>query len=182
MAGSRSSQGQSRGAAPRGRSVEPLPVWMKLFLIVTLAPLIAVLFPTFMLVGLGLLPTLAVFLFDKRRNKSFAMTVGLTNICGVLPSLADLWEHGQTMQAANAIAGDPLFWLLPLCAAGVGWLIFMGTPPIIAAYYETATEARIRTLMLKQQSLIETWGEEVRGDDPEAEAETEGPAVTAGND
>lgn len=165
MAGPRPGRGGGQGAAGGGRSVEPLPVWMKLFLIVSLAPLIAVLFPTFMLVGLGLLPTLAVYLFDKRRNKSFAITVALTNICGVLPSLADLWERGQTMQAANAIAVDPLFWLLPLCAAGVGWLIFMGMPPIIAAYYETSTQARIRTLMLKQQGLVETWGDEVRGDD-----------------
>lgn len=177
------STSQNPPGGGRGRAVEPLPLWLRLFLLVSLAPLIAVLFPTFMLVGLGMLPTLVVYLGDKSRNKSFAMTVALTNLCGVLPSLASLWDRGQSMQAATEIAGDPLMWILPLGAAGVGWLIFMSMPPLIAAYYKTASDARIDNLMLKQRGLVEVWGEEVAerdeeeaaGGEPAAQAEPDSP-------
>lgn len=167
-----------QNGARQAQGPEPLPLWMKLFLTVSLAPLIAVLFPTFMLLGLGMLPTVAVYLADRSRNKSFATTVALTNLCGVLPSLAELWDRGQTMQAANALAVGPMFWLLPLGAAGIGWLIFMGMPPLIAGYYQTSAEARIRTLQQKQQRLVETWGEEVRVEDEADAAEGDETAET----
>ena len=162
-----------QNAAQRGRQArtpEPLPMWMKLFLLVTLAPLIAVLFPTFMIIGLGMLPTVATYLSDRGRSKAFSITVALTNLCGVLPSLAQLWDHGQSMQAANEIVAQPLFWALALGAAAVGWLLFMSMPPLIAVYYTTAADARIRNLMIKQQKLVETWGDEVKGEDEEVDA------------
>ena len=158
----------------------PLPVWIKLVLLVCLAPLIAVLLPTFLVVGVGMLPSLVVYICDKTRNKHFALTVALMNTCGVLPALAELWGHGQTMDIATANLTDPLFWFMSIGSASVGWLVFMGMPPLIAAYYHTASDARLQNLLTRQQGLVETWGEEVRGEPAEAEGEV--PAGEASGD
>ena len=141
-----------------------LPAWAKLLLLIALAPLIAVLLPTCLLLSLGLLPTGVVYLKDRTREKSFTITVGLTNLCGVLPMLGELWSRGQAMQVATDTLLDPLFWMLSFGAAAIGWLIFMGMPPLIAAYYTMASEARIEKVLNKQRLLVETWGEEVMGE------------------
>lgn len=141
-----------------------LPAWAKLLLLIALAPLIAVLLPTCLLLSLGLLPTGFVYLKDRTREKSFTITVGLTNLAGVLPMLGDLWSRGQAMQVATEMLADPLYWILSFGAAAIGWLIFMGMPPLIAAYYTMASEARVEKVLQKQRALVETWGEEVMGD------------------
>ena len=163
-------QGKGQGAERPG-----LPVWAKLLFLIILAPLIAVLLPTCMLLSLGLIPTAVVYLKDKTREKSFTITVGLTNLCGVLPMLGELWSRGQAMQVATETVSDPLFWMLSFGAAAIGWLIFMGMPPLIAAYYTMASDARIDKVLLRQRALVEMWGEEVTG---EAEVELQGPAAT----
>ena len=148
-----------------------LPIWAKLLLLIIAAPIIAVLLPTTMLLCLGLIPTAAVYLNDKTREKSFTITVGLLNLCGILPSIGELWSRGQAMQVATETVVDPLFWLLAFGAAAIGWLIFMGMPPLIAAYYTLASDARVNKVLVKQQALVEMWGEEVRGEDAAEESE-----------
>ena len=155
----------------------PLPLWIKLVALVCLAPLIAVLLPTFLVASVGMLPSLVVYICDKTRNKHFALTVALMNTCGILPALAELWGHGQTMGLAAAKLTDPVFWFMSVGSAAVGWLVFMGMPPLIAAYYHTASDARLQNLLARQQGLIETWGEEVRGEEVRGEpAGTDGEA------
>ncbi len=150
-------QKAKRAAAKRGG----VPFAAKVVLFASATPLIAVLFPTCLVLAVGMAPTLVAYVLDGARDRYFALTVGLTNFCGVLPGLADLWMNGHTIVDAKAVVLDPLFWLFATAAAGIGWLIQMGMPPIIAAYYAMASEARIKTLMQQQNTLMETWGEEV---------------------
>ncbi|MCG8354211.1 MAG: hypothetical protein MI920_01445 [Kiloniellales bacterium] len=145
----------------------PLPA--KLFLIASSMPLVAVLIPSCIVIGIGMVPTLVGHLF-ARRDRHFALCVGLANGCGVLPGLGDLWTSGHNVAAAWSVALDPQFWLFASSGAAVGWFIYMAMPPIIAVYYTIASDARIRHLMQRRKLLIETWGEEIDS----------GPAETAG--
>ena len=43
----------------------------------------------------------------------------------------------------------------------------MAMPPLIAAYYNSAKDARIQILIRKQKGLVEMWGDEVKGDEAE---------------
>ena len=148
---------------PAKKDGTPLPA--KIFLFACAMPPLAVLFPSCIVIGLGMTPTLGLYIFDRVRERSFAVTVGLTNCCGLLPGLGELWMRGHTSANAMIVVLDPLFWLFTTAAAGIGWLIYMGMPPLIAVYYNMASEARIKTLLEQRRTLIETWGEEVDGDD-----------------
>ena len=128
-----------------------------------LLPVVAVLFPTCMVLASGMAPTLVAYLVDRTRAKSQAVTVGLMNFCGTLPGIVELWQHGQAYAVAGRIAMDPFFWAVAYGAAGVGWLVFMSLPPILVSFYGAVTDRRVSTLRKRQSALVEAWGEEVGG-------------------
>lgn len=134
----------------------------KLFVGVLGLPMVGVLFPTCLVLGAGMLPTALSFLFDRGREKYLALTIGMTNFCGILPAVAELWARGQSLSSAGASLADPLHWVMAYGAATIGWLLHMGMPPIISVYYEQLTKTRIRQLAQKQKHLVELWGEDVK--------------------
>ena len=135
-----------------------------------LLPVIAVLFPTCMVLASGMAPTVVAFLVDRSRNKFLTLTVGMMNFCGTLPGVVDLWQHWQSYDMAVRIATDPFFWALAYAAAGVGWLIYLSLPPVLDTFYSVVTDRRIAALRKRQAALVDTWGEEV------VRAERNGPA------
>ncbi len=99
---------------------------------------------------------------------SKAITVGLLNACGALPALAELWMLGQSYDAALDISSNPFHWLMAYGAAAIGWLVYLGLPPILGHYYGITSQARLLNHRRKQRVLVEAWGEEVRGEITEA--------------
>ena len=128
---------------------------------ILLLPVLAVLFPSVIVLLAGMVPSIVAFMVDRASGKYLTVTVALLNFCGTLPGLTRLWQEGQTVDAGMAIASDPLHWLLSYAAAAGGWLIYLAVPPILAIYYSSISANRIETLKRKQEQLIETWGPEV---------------------
>jgi hypothetical protein len=131
-------------------------------------PVIAVLAPSCMVITVNMVPTIVAYVIDRSREKGLAVTVGLLNICGTLPALAELWTQGQSYGAALDIASNPFYWLMAYGAAAIGWVIYLGLPPILEHYYGITSHARLNRHQHKQQILIEAWGDEVRGEITEA--------------
>jgi hypothetical protein len=140
---------------------ETTPAWVKILGGIFALPILAVLLPSLLVLSICLLPTLGAYVADRYRDKALAVTVGLLNLCGALPALGELWANGQTMHAAGEVLGDVFLWLVAYGAAGIGWLIFMMTPPIVQAYYSLSGRARIDELRRRQETLVETWGPDV---------------------
>jgi hypothetical protein len=127
-------------------------------------PVVAVLLPSFIVLTVNMIPTVVAYAVDKSREKYLAITVGLLNVCGTLPALAGLWQQGQSYNAAFDIAINPFHWLMAYGASGIGWLVYLGLPPILEHYYSITSQARLQNHQHKQQILVEAWGEEVRGE------------------
>ena len=133
-----------------------------------LLPVIAVLAPSCMVLTVNLVPTIVAYVVDRSREKYLTITVGLLNLCGSLPALAALWQQDQSYGAALDIVGSPFYWLMAYGAAGFGWVIYLGLPPILVRYYGTTSHARLHNHQRRQQVLVEAWGDEVRGEITEA--------------
>ncbi|MHA1152295.1 MAG: hypothetical protein ACTSQ7_06445 [Alphaproteobacteria bacterium] len=131
-------------------------------------PVVAVLLPSCIVLTVNMVPTIVAYVVDRSREKYLAITVGLLNICGTLPALVGLWQRGQSYDAALDIAGNPFHWLMAYGAAGIGWLVYLGLPPILRNYYGITSQARLLNHQRKQKILVEAWGEEVRGEITEA--------------
>ena len=157
----------TRGASDGPAKKPGLPPAAKICLFASAMPLFAVLFPSALVIAVGLTPTLVLYVLDRARERSFAVTVGLLNGCGLLPGLGDLWMRGHNTGNAQIVILDPLFWLCATAAAGIGWLIYMSMPPMIAVYYNMTSEARIKSLLQRRKMLIETWGDDIGDGDAE---------------
>jgi len=114
-----------------------------------------------LIVSLGLLPTLVVLFTDTDANKSGLATVGYLNLAGVLPFLIELWQRGQTMEAALVIVRDPYSWVVMLGSAGIGQLILYVVPPMITSIVLINLDSRMRTLREGIQQLEAIWGPDV---------------------
>lgn len=169
--------GAGRKKAAKSRGLSPSA---KAVLAVSALPLLGILFPTCVVIGAGMLPTFAAYLFDRSRDKYLALTVGMLNFCGSLPAVADLWARGHSLSSAVQTLGEPMTWLFAYGGAMIGWLIHLGMPPIVSGYYAHASETRLRDLLIKQKELTEIWGEDVRAQ-AEANAES-GQGTNPGDD
>lgn len=141
--------------------------WMRISAAVLLAtPLLAVLFPSAVLLGVLMLPTLVAVIVDRRPEKHAAIAVGLLNFCGTLPALADLWSRGQMIGNSLLLLGESMTWLTAFGAAGLGWLLVLLATPMAHTYLTLTTQGRLRVLQRQQQRLVEEWGEAVALQDP----------------
>ncbi len=131
-------------------------------------PVVAVLLPSCIVLTVNMVPTIVAYVIDKSREKYLAITVGLLNACGALPALAELWMQGQTYDAALDISSSPFHWMMAYGAAAIGWVVYLGLPPVLRHYYGITSQARLLNHQGKQQILVEAWGEEVRGEITEA--------------
>ena len=131
-------------------------------------PVLAVLLPSCIVLAVNMAPTIVAYVVDKSREKYLAITVGLLNTCGTLPALAELWQQGQSYDAALDISSNPFHWLMAYGAAAIGWTVYLALPPILGNYYGITSQARLLGHQRKQQVLVEAWGEEVRGEITEA--------------
>lgn len=124
-------------------------------------PIVVVLLPTCVVLLIGMVPTAVAAMVDRTRGRYLALTVGPLNFCGALPGVVDLWRAGQAYRTALDLAGDPYFWLMSYAAAGIGWLVYLTLPVVLAGYYAMATTRRVEALRRHQEKLVATWGEDV---------------------
>ena len=131
-------------------------------------PVVAVLLPSCIVLAVNMVPTFVAYMVDRSHEKYLAITVGLLNACGALPALAELWMQGQSYDAALDISSNPFHWLVAYGAAAIGWVVYLGLPPILGHYYGITSQARLLNHRRKQEVLVGAWGEEVRGEITEA--------------
>jgi len=116
--------------------------------------------PTLLILA-GMIPTLVAIVTDEDAEKSRAVTVGAMNFAGVVPFLLELWQKGQTMDAAFNIILQANNWLIMLGAAAVGQMILFVVPPMIVSLTINQTSARYEKINQSIEQLKEIWGPDV---------------------
>ncbi len=152
------SQEMTKGKAARrgGAAALMLPL-------LALAPLGYLLWPTFLLAGPLMAPTVAAAVADRSRRRHLTYAVGLLNLACVLPALLQLWTGGHDRATALALLADPETWLLAFLGGGLAWLIYAAMPPLVATYFAVRSRDRLAELHKRRQTLEKNWGEEVTG-------------------
>lgn len=115
--------------------------------------------PTALLLVIGFAPTLGARIGDTAPGKYLTKCVAWMNLAGVAPFLFDLWLRGNDMVTAIAIVTDMFAWLAMYGAAGMGWLLFLGLPGVVAMFRSLNANRRIYVLRERQKELINEWGE-----------------------
>ena len=135
--------------------------------------------PTVLIIGVGMAPTIAAFMIDRRREKYTTLCVGGMNFVGVLPFVIKLWSEDHSYDKAFDILADPFTWLSMMGAAAIGWAIYIVAPGVVAMALAMRIEQRISSLRRRQRDLVEEWGPGVAGS---AEVEPEESSADADTD
>ncbi|MCC9622658.1 hypothetical protein LPB41_13245 [Thalassospira sp. MA62] len=116
--------------------------------------------PTFVTLTVGLLPSMVAFIFDRSPGRTLARCVFGLNVSGVAPYILEIWQQGtQTLSGATSQIFQPLSLSIMYGAAGLGWLLYLAMPPIVANVLNIAAQRRVVELRKKQRSLIKAWGD-----------------------
>ncbi len=130
----------------------------RMIVIVIVGSIAAVTLPTVLILGIGMLPTLAAMITDRRKEKYATLCVGCMNFTGVLPFMIRLWTEGHSYDQAFTVIADPFTWLVMYGAAALGWAIYFVAPGIVGMFIGMRTEQRIQRLRRRQRDLVEEWG------------------------
>lgn len=133
------------------------------FAVVGLATLAATALPLCVLLVAGMLPTLAAAIVDHHRARYLARTVGAMNFAGLLPSGLHMWYAGTTFASLHGMIGSPFVWLQMYGAAAVGWLLYLGAPPVARVVLDLHADDVRHKLEIRAKTLIEEWGQEASG-------------------
>lgn len=117
--------------------------------------------PTFVMVAVGMVPTLVALLTDDDKEHSSAIAIGSLNFVGILPFVIDLWIKGQSIATTFAILTQGTTWLVILGAAAVGKLIIFVVPQVTASFTLINAEHRLKLLKENLNSLQAAWGPDV---------------------
>lgn len=159
-------RGAKRGQH-RSRKSGTFALLMCGLLVVVALPLCLVLFA-------GMAPTITAFIVDRHPRRYLSRTVGVINLAGMVHPLISLLRAGINVIGAATVLFDPYQWLWMYGAAGVGWLCYLGAPPIARSIVEGRAAKLDRELQRRADALIEEWGDEVTGRRPESDAPAPG--------
>lgn len=129
--------------------------------LVILAALIPFSLPTVTLVFFCALPTMGAWIAEKAPNKYAWLCVGGLNFAGMLPFLFDLWFGVHTLDEALNMLSNSSVLLWAYGCAGLGWGLYMVTPPVVKSWLIFITDRRVASLKSAQKKLVEDWGNEV---------------------
>lgn len=163
----------AKGAKGGARQARPKPRGLYTFLSWFLAPLLyVVFFPTAIILTVGMVPTIVCYLIiDRTRQKFATKTVGWLNLGGVFAVSMTMWHGDHSTEKVMELLGEAYNWVLMYGAAGVGWMLYFGVRPIVAAYLSVKAEAKRKKLRARQRELIREWGDTVRQGAQEWESE-----------
>lgn len=134
--------------------------WGMLLVLLLAVPLAL---PTAMVVAVGMLPTAVAAIADRSATRSAALCVGGLNFAGTMPYLLAMWFGEHSIAAAMRTLGDVFVLLVMYGSAGMGWLLYLATPPVMATVLQVMAQQKIVSLRNRQRRLVDEWGEDVRG-------------------
>jgi hypothetical protein len=120
--------------------------------------------PLCLLLVAGLLPTFVAALVDRHRARYLARAVAATNLAGVVLPALELLRVGISLAGVAHVLGDPVMWLVMYGAAGVGWVLKLGMPPLCRVVIDIRADQLQQRLEQRAAELVKEWGEEVAGE------------------
>ena len=129
--------------------------------LIIFALLIIIALPTLLFLGFAMLPALVAGIIDRTEEKSATFCVGSLNFCGMFAYLLDLWFGDNTVSQSMNMLTDVFILAVIYGAAGMGWMLYLSLPPVIASFIQVMSEHRLQQLRKTQRTIIQEWGEEI---------------------
>ena len=118
-------------------------------------------FPTFLLVVVGLLPTVIAVLFDQDQEHARVKVMALLNVSGLFPFLDHLWSNGNSATLAVDMISSAYTWMAIYGAAGAAILMLWFAPAIAAIILQINNAHRRNKLAKWRRKMTDEWGDDI---------------------
>jgi len=123
--------------------------------------LVVAVLPLCLVIIAGMAPTIAAAVADRHPRRHLLRSVAVLNVAGMVQPVATLLHAGLTVYGAAVVLFDPYQWLWMYGASALGWLCYLGMPPVMRFVIEGRATRTERGLQERAKALVEEWGEEV---------------------
>ncbi len=127
------------------------------------ALLVAVAAPLCLVFTAGMAPAIVAAIVDRHKQRYLTRTIAVLNLAGMVLPVITLLQWGLNLRGAEIVLFDPYMWLWMYGAAGIGWLCYLGMPPIARSVVEGRDVRLEHDLKHRAKDLIDEWGEGVTG-------------------
>jgi hypothetical protein len=143
----------TQGTRP-AKGPSPATVWA----VIVLGLALVFALPTLLVVAIGMVPAMVAVFIDQSPKKHFGICVAGLNFAGVAPFLAELWGGHNGVGTALKIIGNVYAWFVMYGAAGVGWVLYLFLPAVVAGFLAIRAETRLAELAKMRARLAGEWG------------------------
>jgi hypothetical protein len=119
--------------------------------------------PLCLVFAVGMAPAIVAGVVDRHPKRYLLRTLVILNLSGMIVPTATLLRAGLNVTGAATVLFDPYQWLWMYGAAALGWLCYLGTPPIARIVVEGRAVKMEKDLQTRAKVLVEEWGEPVTG-------------------
>lgn len=133
----------------------------QILMLVLVSALVVLSLPTCLLLAFGMLPSWVAYFIDRNRGRYAFRCVAGINITGVAPYALGLWATDHTLWDAVDLLLDPITLSIMYGTAAIGWMLYLGMPPVVGTFLNIAAQRRIRELKDQQTELVSEWGSAV---------------------
>jgi hypothetical protein len=158
------SKSRAKGAPPK-RTAAPAN---RLLIVLTVLALVPFSLPTLIILFCGMLPTIMAVFGERRGGRYAWICVGGLNFSGLTPWLFDLWFGHHTLSFAFDQLTNITMLLTAYGAAVGGWMLYLGTPPIVGLVMSITSRNRAVSLISEQRKIVDLWGDTVVSRDSES--------------
>lgn len=117
---------------------------------------------------IGMLPTLAVNMTDRTRQKSQTLSVGLMNFAGCVPFLLELWMSASpnALDMSISILVQPKTVVIIYVIAAAGYAIERAVTGMVATMMQQRAQFRLREIDRQLKEMVDRWDYYVDGTVP----------------
>lgn len=120
---------------------------------------------SFVLLLIGLLPSVLAHLVDNSTNRSKFHTVFAFNLSGCIPFLAELINEDNNKAAIKEMIADPQTLISIYMSAGFGYAVVAASSVVAAWLVNTLNSRKSGHIISIQDQLVEEWGKEIQQTD-----------------
>lgn len=134
----------------------------KLMFIIALFMSAIVLLPTYIVLIVGMIPTISVIFTKKPGSSNHKIyCVGGLNLTGLIPTLFDMYSISNTTEYAFSAISNVNNLMIIYGISLIGYGIYVFLPKTLIMFYKISASSRIIAIKKKQAKIINVWGNEV---------------------
>lgn len=116
----------------------------------------------FLFVLFGLMPSVVAYFVDMAKGKPTFKCVLSCNLAGMIPTFADVFLSDSMPAAMQMLMSDLFTWFIVYGAAAGGYALLTTCRTLAQVGIIISWDARIESLLKKQEKLVEEWGPTVK--------------------